>query len=89
MMFKCKVLFQLNQKCGILYGMDFRQSLDSHMLPRGLHREWYRVDDLDLWFESDLEKGCTLIKHRTSKTRYCFVNNGLLYGGREISNENL
>lgn len=88
MIFKCKVLGQLNQKCNILYGMDFRQSLDSHILPYGLHREWYQVTDLDLWFESDLEKGCILIKYRTSKNRYCFVNNGLNYGRRKVSNEN-
>ncbi len=40
--------------------------------PKGLHREWYRVDDLDLWFESDLEEGCTLIKHHTCNSKYHF-----------------
>ena len=80
MIFKCKVLGQLNQNCGILYGMDFHQSLDSHILPYGLHREWYQVTDLDALFESDLENGCTLIKDHKRSIKYYFINNGLKYG---------
>ena len=53
--------------------MDCRMNLIHDLYPHGLHREWYRVDDLDLWFESDLEKGCTLIKHHTSEdSKYHF-----------------
>ncbi|WP_406534544.1 hypothetical protein [Methanobrevibacter sp.] len=72
MTFKCRCLIYLNQKCTGLDLMDCRMNLIHSIYPKGLHREWYSVDDLDLWFESDLEEGCTLIKHRTADSKYHF-----------------
>ena len=44
--------------------------------PNGLNREWYQIDDLDEWLDSDLEKGSTLIKHHKSIEVPNFRNNG-------------
>ena len=70
MTFKCRCLTYLNQKCTGLDLMDLRMSLIHDLYPKGLNREWYRIDDLDKWFESDLEEGCTLIKHHTCNSKY-------------------
>ena len=39
-------------------------------------REWYRIDDLDAWFDSDFNQGDTLVKHRKSIDAPNFRNNG-------------
>jgi len=68
--YKCKVL--RCGKCGVLYGMDFRMSVDSHVFPYGLHREWWVVFDVDLLWESGLEDGCRWVKYRRCKCKYGF-----------------
>ena len=72
MTFKCRCATYFNQKCTGLDLMDCRMNLIQLTSPRGLHRDWYRIDDLDEWFNSDLEKGCTLIKHRKAEMKYYF-----------------
>ena len=52
--------------------MDFHRSLDSHVYLYGLRIEWYGVDDLDLWFRSDLEWCCVLVKCRRCRFKYVF-----------------
>lgn len=38
-------------------------------------KEFYRVDDLDLFFESGMKCGCILVKHRLNESaRYTFRN---------------
>ena len=69
---KCRCVPYLYHRSTGEYPMWFRQTFQDFK-HRGLHREWYRVDDLDLWFQSDMEEGSTLTIHRVGDNcRYCF-----------------
>ena len=70
---KCKCLPYINFRSTGEYSMGFRQTLTVFSL-KGLHRDWYNVTDLDLWFLSNFEKGAVLIKHRVSaNAKYKFI----------------
>ena len=77
--FNCRCMTYHNQKTTgeMLMSGEFKHHMNilTHN-PNGLNREWYQIDDLDEWLDSDLEKGSTLIKHHKSIDAPNFRNNG-------------
>lgn len=61
-MFRCRCF--RGGRVGSSYSVCFHRSCYSLVFPRGLHREFYRVVDLDLFFESDFSMGVVFVKRR-------------------------
>ena len=77
--FNCRCMTYHNQKTTgeMLMSGEFQHHMNilNHH-PNGLNREWYRINDLDAWFDSDFNQGDTLVKHRKSIDAPNFRNNG-------------